>query len=53
MKKKLFIIIILAMTFFTDKTNANYEEIFFDLNIKSLEGNNIEFSKFKIKQFWL
>ena len=48
-KKKIFIIIILAMTFFTGKTDANYEEIFFDLNIKSIEGNNIEFSKFKNK----
>ena len=48
-EKKIFIIIILTMTFFTGKTYANYEEIFFDLNIKSLEGNNIEFSKFKNK----
>ena len=46
-EKKIYIIIILAMIFFTDKTNANYEEIFFDLNIKSLEGNNIELSAYK------
>ena len=45
-EKKIYIIIILTMIFFTDKTNANYEEIFYDLNIKSLEGNNIELSKF-------
>ena len=48
-KKKLFIIIILSMIFFMDKTNADYEKIFFDLNIKSLEGKNIEFSEFKNK----
>ena len=48
-EKKIYIIIILTMIFFTDKTNANYEEIFYDLNIKSLEGNNIELSKFKNK----
>ena len=48
-EKKIYIKIILAMIFFTDKTNANYEEIFYDLNIKSLEGNNIELSKFKNK----
>ena len=48
-KKKLFIIIILSMIFFMDKTNANYEKIFFDFNIKSLDGKNIELSDFKNK----
>ena len=47
--KKLFIIIILSMIFFMDKTNADYEKIFFDLNIKSLDGKNIELSEFKNK----
>tara|TARA_B100001123_G_C15019221_1_gene910817 strand:+ start:405 stop:914 length:510 start_codon:yes stop_codon:yes gene_type:complete len=28
---------------------AKYEKIFFDLNIKSLDGNEIQFSKFKNK----
>ena len=32
-----------------DKTNADYEKIFFDLNIKSLDGKNIELSEFKNK----
>ena len=37
------------MIFFMDKTNADYEKIFFDLNIKSLDGKNIELSEFKNK----
>ena len=48
-KKKLFIIIVLSMVLFMGKTNADYEKVFFDLNIKSLEGSNIELSKFKNK----
>ena len=48
-EKKIFIIIILTMTFFMNKTNADYEKIFFDLNIKSLEGTNIQLSEFKNK----
>ena len=34
---------------YTNLTMAKYEKIFFDLNIKSLEGENIELSKFKDK----
>ena len=37
------------MIFFMNKTNAKYEKIFFDLNIKSLDGKNIELSEFKNK----
>ena len=48
-EKKIFIIIILTMIFFMNKTNADYEKIFFDLNIKSLEGTNIQLSEFKNK----
>ena len=47
--KKLFVIIILSVIFFMNKTNADYEKIFFDLNIKSLDGKNIELSEFKNK----
>ena len=47
--KKLFVIIILLVIFFMNKTNADYEKIFFDLNIKSLDGKNIELSEFKNK----
>ena len=49
MKTKIFIIIILLMTIFTTKNKAEYEKIFFDLNIKSLEGKNIELSEFRKK----
>ena len=48
-EKKIFIIIILLMTIFTTESKAEYEKIFFDLNIKSLEGKNIELSEFKNK----
>ena len=47
--KKLFVIIILSVIFFMNKTNADYEKVFFDLNIKSLDGKNIELSEFKNK----
>ena len=47
MKKKIFIIIILLMFTFMNKTFSNYEKIFFDLSIKSLEGTNIELSEYK------
>jgi len=47
--KKIFIIIILSMVFFIKKTEANYEKIFFDLNIKTLEGKNFKLSEFKNK----
>ena len=45
MKKKIFIIITLLMFAFMNKTFSKYEKIFFDLSIKSLEGNNIELSE--------
>ena len=47
MKKKIFIIIILLMFAFMNKTFSKYEKIFFDLSIKSLEGTNIELSEYK------
>ena len=34
---------------FTNKSFAKYEKIFFDLNIKSIDGNNIELSEYKNK----
>ena len=46
-EKKIFIIIILLMFAFMNETFAKYEKIFFDLSIKSLEGNDIELSKYK------
>ena len=40
-------IIILLMFAFMNETFAKYEKNFFDLSIKSLEGNDIELSKYK------
>ena len=45
-KKKLLIITFLIFSFM-DKTYAKYESVFFDYNIKSLDGNNIELSDYK------
>ena len=38
---------------FMNKTFAKYEKIFFDFNIKSIDGNNLEFSKYKNKAILL
>ena len=48
-QKKKFIIIFLIMFSFMNKSLAKYEKIFFDLNIKSIDGNNIELSEYKNK----
>ena len=47
--KKIFIIIILTSVIFMNNAQSNYEKTFFDLNIKSIDGNNIELSKYKNK----
>jgi len=49
MKKILFITIFLSMFTFMNKSFSKYERIFFDLNIKSLDGNLIELSEYKNK----
>jgi len=36
-----------------NKTFAKYEKIFFDFDIKSIDGNNLEFSKYKNKAILL
>jgi len=51
-KKKL-IIIFLIMFSFMNKSLAKYEKTFFDLNVKSIEGNNIELSEYKNKAILL
>ena len=38
---------------FMNKTFAKYEKIFFDFNIKSIDGNNLELSKYKNKAILL
>ena len=47
--KKIFIIIILTSVIFMNNAQSNYEKTFFDLNIKSIDGNNIDLSKYKNK----
>ena len=46
---KKFNILILSLTimFFSNSGNAKYEKIFFDFNIKSIEGNEINLENFK------
>ena len=53
MKKILLSLIIISMFFFMNKTFAKYEKIFFDFNIKSIDGNNLELSTYKNKAILL
>ena len=53
MKKVLLSLIIISMFSFMNKTFAKYEKIFFDFNIKSIDGNNLELSKYKNKAILL
>ena len=41
------------MFIFTDKITANYEKIFFDLNIKSIDGKTLEMSVYQNKAILL
>ena len=49
MKNLFYIILFFLMFGFTSDGLAKYEKIFFDLSIKSLDGENIEFSKYREK----
>ena len=53
MKTILLSLIIISMFSFMNKTFAKYEKIFFDFNIKSIDGNNLELSKYKNKAILL
>ncbi len=53
MKKILLSLIIVSMFSFMNKSFAKYEKIFFDFNIKSIDGNNLELSKYKNKAILL
>ena len=44
----LFLIIIIMFSFFQN-VNAKYEKLFFDLNIKNINGENLNLDKFKGK----
>ena len=52
-KKYLLILISLIMFSLFEKVDAKYEKLFFDLNIKSLNGETIKLSKFKGKTILL
>jgi len=53
MKTILLSLIIISMFSFMNKTFAKYEKIFFDFNIKSIDDNNLELSKYKNKAILL
>ncbi len=46
---KLTILLLLIMSIFTNLTSANYDKVFFDHTIKSIDGHIIELSKYKNK----
>jgi len=48
-KKIIFLYFFLIMFSFLSKSNANYEKLFYDFSIKSINGENLDFSTFKNK----
>ena len=53
MKTILLSLIIISMFSFMNKTFAKYEKIFFDFNINSIDGKNLELSKYRNKAILL
>ena len=49
MKKLFFIVLIFIMFFFKNFASANYNKVFYDLQINSISGELIDFKKFKDK----
>ena len=49
MKKKLLLGLSIIMFFFKNSTLANYEKVFYDLNIESISGETINFRDFENK----
>jgi glutathione peroxidase len=49
MKKKIILCLGIIMFFFKNSASANYEKIFYDLNIESISGEIINFRDFKDK----
>ena len=49
MKKKLILCLTIIMFFFNNSSSANYEKVFYDLNIESISGEIINFKNIKIK----
>ena len=49
MKKLFFTVLILSMFFFKNFASANYNKVFYDLQINSISGELMDFKKFKDK----
>ena len=49
MKKLLFIFLVFIMFFFKNFASANYNKVFYDLQINSISGEVIDFKKYKDK----
>ena len=49
MKKSVFIVLVFIMFFFKNFASANYNKVFYDLQINSISGELIDFKKFKDK----
>jgi len=49
MKKLFFIVLIFIMFFFKNFASANYNKVFYDLQINSISGELMDFKKFKDK----
>ena len=49
MKKLVFIVLVFIMFFFKNFASANYNKVFYDLQINSISGKLIDFNKYKDK----
>ena len=49
MKKLVFIVLVFNMFFFKNFASANYDKVFYDLQINSISGELIDFKKYKDK----
>ena len=49
MKKSVFILLVFIMFFFKSFTSANYNKVFYDLQINSISGELIDFKEYKDK----
>ena len=47
MKKLVFIVLVFIMFFFKNFASANYNKVFYDLQINSISGELIDFKKYK------
>ena len=47
MNKLILIVSIIMISFFKNIATANYDKVFFDYSIQSIEGETIDFSKYK------